>query len=195
MRSKKDNESLEAVHSWVLKTMKKKGWSARYWAIEAGVGASTLQRFIKEKPWCLSATTIGLLGAKAGSYPFENPKEVGMTTKTIALMEIKGKEMRETEQTIRTTERISDKAFAVPVAWNTMDDAGRQSIYPGDIIVVEPNKKPSKGQVVMIKNRDSFSIYEYQHPYLLPRSTNQKTQIDVALVDILGVVVQVIRDM
>ena len=192
-----EKELIAKVHQWVTDTMRTKGWSARYWAMESGVGASTLQRFIKEKPWCLSAKSIGLLGAKAGSYPFAfgSQETSKLNTFSIKLMQIEGNEMKETRDTISTTAKVSADAFAVPVAWDTYDSAGRGSIYPGDVIVVDPKKKAKDGQVVLIKNIDQFSIYEYQPPYLLARSTKKHPNVDLALVDILGVVVQVIRDM
>lgn len=195
MKELKETFSLDIVHQWVTNTLKEKGWSARYWALESGVGASTLQRFIKEKPWCLSASTIGLLGAKSGSYPFKDPLKESLHTTSIRLMEIEGGKMKQTKDTISTAAKVSADAFAVPVAWDTMDSAGRGSIYPGDVIIVDPKKKPKEGQVVMIKNVDEFSIYEYQPPYLLARSTKKSPNIDLGLVDVLGVVVQVIRNM
>jgi len=85
--------------------------------------------------------------------------------------------------------------FEIPVVWETMNSAGKNSIYPGDFIVVNIKQKPIKGNVVMIKNIDKFSIYEYQPPYLLARSTKNYPNLDLALVDILGVVIQVIKDM
>jgi len=191
-----EKELIAKVHKWVTDTMREKGWSARYWAMESGVGASTLQRFIKEKPWCLSAKTIGLLGSKSGNYPFAfGTQETGLNTFTIKMMVLEGNIMKQTNDTISTTAKVSADAYAVPVAWDTYDSAGRGSIYPGDVIVVDPKKKPKEGQVVMIKNIDQFSIYEYQPPYLLARSTKKYPNLDLALVDILGVVVQVIRDM
>mgnify|MGYP003135689208 CR=1 FL=1 len=195
MKDLKEKSSTEIVHKWVVDTLKEKGWSARYWALEAGVGASTLQRFIKEKPWCLSASTIGLLGAKSGSYPFKDPLKESLHTTSIPVMGIEGGNMKKTNDTISTAAKVSADAFAVPVAWDTMDSAGRGSIYPGDVIVVDPKKKPKEGQVVMIKNVDEFSIYEYQPPYLLARSTKKTPNVDLALVDVLGVVCQVIRNM
>ena len=48
------SDTIGRVHDWVLATLKSKGWSARKWAIDSKVAPSTLQRFISEKPWCLS---------------------------------------------------------------------------------------------------------------------------------------------
>ena len=57
-------ETLEKVHDWVLHTMKIKGWSARKWAMDSGVGPSTLQRFIKEKPKVFTITSFSDSGVK-----------------------------------------------------------------------------------------------------------------------------------
>ena len=74
-----------------------------------------------------------------------------------------------------------------------MNSAGKNSIYPGDFIVVNIKQKPIEGNVVMIKNINSFSIYEYQPPYLLARSSKKQPHIDMGLVDIIGVVTRIIR--
>ena len=45
----------------------------------------------------------------------------------------------------------------------------------------------------MIQFKNKIQIMEYRTPYLLPRSAQSQQEIDVGLVDIMGVVVQLIR--
>ena len=185
------SDTLGKVHDWVLHTLSKKGWSARKWAIEAGVAPSTLQRFIKEKPWCLSQTVIAKLGTVSKSYPeFPNPKILVSKIKTLPVMAFKKGALMETDKSIVTTEDISPKAYAIPVQWDTMDQAG---FNIGDIIVVDPDIKPQNGKTVLIQFKNKIQIMEYRTPYLLPRSSKSQQEIDVGLVDIMGVVVQLIR--
>ena len=185
-------ETLEKVHDWVLHTMKIKGWSARKWAMESGVAPSTLQRFIKEKPWCLSQTVIAKLGAVSKSYPdFPNPIALVSKIKTLPVMVFKKGALMETDKSIVTTENISPKAYAIPIQWATMDQAG---FNIGDTIVVDPDMKPVSGKCVLIQYKNKIQIMEYRTPYLLPRSSDKsQKEIDVGLVDIMGVVVQLIR--
>jgi len=96
---------------------------------------------------------------------------------------------------MQTTTEVFPNSYTIPVTWDTMDSAGRKSIFPGDKIVVDPKRKPKKGDVVLVKNTSEITIMEYQHPYLLTRSTKDYKSIDIILVDILGVVVQVIKTM
>lgn len=97
----------------------------------------------------------------------------------------------ETTETIVTTEDISPQAFVIPVQYATMDLAG---YYIGDRIVVDPDVKPKDGKTVLIQYKNKIQIMEYRTPYLLPRSSDKsQSEIDVGLVDIMGVVVQLIR--
>jgi len=186
------SDTLGIVHDWVLHTLLKKGWSARKWAMDSGVAPSTLQRFIKEKPWCLSQTVIAKLGAVSKSYPdFPNPIALVSKIKTLPVMVFKKGALMETDKTIVTTENISPKAYAIPVQWGTMDQAG---FNIGDTIVVDPDMKPVSGKCVLIQYKNKIQIMEYRTPYLLPRSSDKsQKEIDIGLVDIMGVVVQLIR--
>jgi hypothetical protein len=172
-------------------TLKAKGWSARKWAMDSGVAPSTLQRFIAEKPWCLSQTVISKLALTSKSYPNVSPKVLVSKLKNIPVMVFKKGVLMETNKTIVTTEDISPRAFAIPVQWKTMDLAG---YYVGDTIVVNPDIKPTNGKTVLIQYKNKIQIMEYRTPYLLPRSSDKsQKEIDIGLVDIMGVVVQLIR--
>ncbi len=83
------SDTLGAVHDWVCNTLKNKDWSARKWAIQAGVAPSTLQRFIAEKPWCLSQTVISKLASVSGTYPDVSPKVLVSKIKSLPVMAYK----------------------------------------------------------------------------------------------------------
>tara|TARA_R100001463_G_scaffold43197_1_gene90257 strand:- start:330 stop:896 length:567 start_codon:yes stop_codon:yes gene_type:complete len=186
------SDTLGAVHDWVCNTLKNKDWSARKWAMQAGVAPSTLQRFIAEKPWCLSQTVISKLASISGTYPDVSPKVLVSKIKSLPVMAYKKGALMETNQTIVTTENISSKAFAIPVQTNSMDLAG---FTVGDMIVVDPDMKPINGKAVLVQFKNKIQIMEYRTPYLLPRSSDKsQKELDNGLVDILGVVVQLIRN-
>jgi len=185
-------ETLEKVHEWVTSTLVDKGWSARKWAMKAGVAPSTLQRFIAEKPWCLSQTVIAKLANISRTYPELSPKLFVSSVKRLKLMKFTKGTLMETNKTVATTQDVSPRAFAIPVQTNTMDLAG---YIPGDIIVVDPDMKPINGKAVLIQNNNKIQIMEYRTPYLLPRSSDKsQKELDVGFVDIMGVVVQLIRN-
>tara|TARA_R110000823_G_scaffold5329_1_gene20996 strand:+ start:101 stop:679 length:579 start_codon:yes stop_codon:yes gene_type:complete len=186
-------ETTDVVHKWVISTLKTKGWSARKWAIDSGVAPSTLQRFISEKPWCLSQTVISKLAKLSRNYPeFSDHRQLVSKIKTIPVMVYKKGALMETDATVVTTQNISSDAYAIPVQWNTMDQAG---FNVGDMIVVDPKQLPANGKTVLILYKNKVMLMEYRTPYLLPRSTDKsQVEIDVGLVDIMGVVVQLIRN-
>lgn len=185
------NQTLEKVHVWVTNTLRQKNWSARKWAMQSGVAPSTLQRFIAEKPWCLSQTVISKLALVSGTYPDLDPKTIVSDIKKIPVMVIKKGALMETEKTVATLEDISSKAFAIPISTNSMDLAG---YIVGDIIVVDPDKKPINGKAVLVQYKNTIKVMEYRTPYLLPRSSDKsQKEIDIGLVDIIGVVIQLIR--
>ena len=59
-----------------------------------------------------------------------------------------------------------------------------------DVVVVDPDRKPKKGDVVLVKTRSKIAIYEYNEPYLMAKSSTQHPNLDVGLVDILGTVTE-----
>ena len=186
-------ETTDVVHKWVISTLKTKGWSSRKWAIDSGVAPSTLQRFISEKPWCLSQTVISKLAKLSRNYPeFSDHRQLVSKIKTIPVMVYKKGALMETDATVVTTQNMSSDAYAIPVQWNTMDQAG---FNVGDMIVVDPKQLPANGKTVLILYKNKVMLMEYRTPYLLPRSTDKsQMEIDVGLVDIMGVVVQLIRN-
>ena len=185
------SSTIDIVHDWVTSTLKAKGWSARKWSMDSGVAPSTLQRFIAEKPWCLSQTVISKLALTSKSYPNVNPKILVSKIKTLPVMVFKKGVLMETTETIVTTQDISIKAFVIPVQHATMDLAG---YYIGDRIVVDPDIKPTDGKTVLIQYKNKIQIMEYRTPYLLCRSSDKsQSELDIGLVDIMGVVVQLIR--
>lgn len=187
------DSTVDIVYKWVNSTLKVKGWSARKWAMDSGVAPSTLQRFISEKPWCLSQTVISKLAKVSKSYPeFTDHKKLVSKIKTIPVMVFKKGALMETNSTVVTTQDISSDAYAIPVQWNTMDQAG---FNVGDMIVVDPKQLPANGKTVLILYKNKVMLMEYRTPYLLPRSTDKsQVEIDVGLVDVMGVVVQLIRN-
>jgi len=85
----------------------------------------------------------------------------------------------------------SNNTYSIPVQWNTMDLSG---YFVGDTIVVDSTLKPIDGECVLINFRNKIQLMEYRTPYLQPQSSDSShEQIDVGLVDILGVVVTLIH--
>ena len=115
-------ETTDVVHEWVVSTLKAKGWSARKWAIQSGVAPSTLQRFISEKPWCLSQTvsadayaiqvtcnTMDQAGFFIGDTIIVDPKRLPESGKTV-MVEYKNKLLIMEYRTPYLLPRSSDKS-------------------------------------------------------------------------------------
>ena len=131
----------------------------------------------------LSMSVIEKLGNSLGNYPHLN--------KSLDIIELDYYEIVENGEMIRKgTKKTSSDGFGpnsykVLVAWNTMNQRG---VFPGDVVIVDPDRKPKQGDMVFVKNEETFTLYEYNLPYLLAKSSEQYPNLDVALVDILGTV-------
>ena len=187
------NQPLDAIYGWVINTLQQNGWSAREWALKANVAPSTLQRFIKEKPWVLSATVISKLSSVSGTFPDLNPltDTVKLSSVNIRLMKVKKGEIVDTNKKYTTSSgdgrNYGPPCFAIPIQWETMDAAGWRI---GEVIIVDPEEKPINGDVVMVKNVDKFGLYEVYDHMLIAKSTKDLPNIDSGTVDIIGVVVK-----
>ena len=188
-----EDSTLNIVHDWVTGVLKRSDMSAREWAIKANIAPSPLQRFIKEKPWVLSATVISKLSGVSGCFPPLNPLDdsVRIQNVSVQLMRIKKGELVDTGKKYTTSggdgRNYGPPCFAIPIQWETMDAAGWRI---GEMIVVDPEEKPRNGDVVMVKNVDKFGIYEVYDHMLLAKSTKQLPNLDAGTVDIIGVIVK-----
>jgi len=181
--------TLEIVHDWVSTTLDGNNWSAREWALKANVAPSTLQRFIKEKPWCLSATIIAKLSSVSGTFPELNAVDSSLKIKpvVIPIMGIKKGRFVATGKNHNSYGGSGPNSFAIPIQWDTMDLAGYKM---GEIIVVDPDEDYKDGDVLLIKTDKKIALYEIQQHMLLTRSTKSQETYDVGLVDVLGVVME-----
>jgi len=186
------SKTIDIVHKWIINSLKLHNMSARQWALKAGVAPSTLQRFIAEKPWCMSQSVISKLAEVVSSYPDFNPRHLASSVIKIPLMKIIKGKLELTGVEMNTASKVSNEAYIIEVRWETMTQA---SINMGDKITVDPAIEPVKGDVVFVKYKNSFSIYEYRRSTLVARSHKPHDEIDVSLADILGVVVEVTRSL
>ena len=187
---KETDKTIEVVHKWITNSLKIHNLSARQWALKAGVAPSTLQRFIAEKPWCMSASVISKLAEVVNTYPDFNPRHLASSVKRVPIMKIIKGKLELTGEEMNTASKVSDEAYILEVRWETMTQA---SINMGDKITVDPAIEPVKGDVVFVKYKNNFSIYEYRRSTLVARSHKPYDEIDVSLADVLGVVVEVTR--
>lgn len=187
---KETDKTVEVVHKWITNSLKIHNLSARQWALKAGVAPSTLQRFIAEKPWCMSASVISKLAEVVNSYPDFNPRDIASSVKKVPIMKIIKGKLELTGEEMNTASKVSDEAYMLEVKWETMTQA---SIYLGDRITVDPTLEPKRGDVVFVKYKNNFSIYEYRRSLLVARSHKPHEELDRSLADILGVVVEVTR--
>lgn len=63
-------EAAETIRRWMVATMTRTGWSARKWALQAGIGASAVQKAVREDYGHVSSTkTLTALAKAAGVSP------------------------------------------------------------------------------------------------------------------------------
>ena len=191
MKTKKQITTLEIIHNWVTSTLQQNNWSAREWALKANVAPSTLQRFIKEKPWVLSATIITKLSKVSGTFPelYSLDSELKIKPVILQVMGVKKGMLVETKKTTNAFGDFGPNAFAIPVQWDTMDLAGYRL---GDMIHVDPDVEYKSGDELLIKTTTSIAVYELQEHILIARSTKRYETLDIGIVDVLGKVVSLI---
>ena len=187
-----NNTTLEIIHKWVTSTLLTHKWSARQWAMKANVAPSTLQRFIKEKPWVLSATVISKLSSVCGTFPELNPLDNSVKIKPVILqiMGVKRGNLVVTKDTTVLFGEIGPNAYAIPVSWDTMDMAGYRT---GDLVHIDPDEDYKSGDELLINTSKSIAIYEVQQHLLIARSSKKYETLDIARVDILGKVMGMYR--
>jgi len=186
-------DTLEVVHGWVVSTLRQNNWSARQWAMKAGVAPSTLQRFIAEKPWVLSATVITKLSAVSGTFPNLSSVDDSIKIKPVSLQVkgIKKGNLVDTKNHTTAFGEFGPNAFAIPVSWDTMDLAGYRK---GDMVHIDPDKEYKSGDELLIKTPSSIAVYELQQHMLIARSSKRYETLDIGLVDVLGRVMAVISN-
>lgn len=172
-----------AIQEWIVAGIEKQSMSLRELAIKAGVDPSTLQKFCNQNPdHCLSMSIVEKLGRVLGNYPNLNPSQ--------DFVELDYYEVEENKMVRKGTRRTSAEGFGpnsykVLVVWNTMNQRG---VFPGDVIVVDPDRKPIQGDMVFVKDNETFTLYEYNLPYLLTKSSESYPNLDISLVDVLGTI-------
>jgi len=187
------SNTLEIVHKWVVTTLEQNNWSARQWALKSGIAPSTLQRFINEKPWVLSATIIAKLSSVCGTFPELYAVDDSLKIKPVILkiMGTKKGNLVPTGNNFNAFGEFGANAFAIPVSWDTMDMSGYRK---GDIVVVDPDVEYTSGDDLLIKTTKTIAVYEIQEHFLIARSSKKYDTLDIGLVDVLGRVMQVISN-
>mgnify|MGYP003132104232 FL=1 len=179
-------KTIAIIQEWIMQIQEQHNLSLREWALKAAVDPSTLQKFMKHGTTPLSTTVLSKLGNVVNSYPKLDKISLPLD-QSYPVYEVVDNELKITVKRIPTMEAHGNKSYWVLVQWDSMNLRG---FITGEYILVDPEQKPNKGDIVLIKNREEFCIYEYNQPYLVSFTSKpeQYPTIDVALIDVLGVV-------
>lgn len=182
----------DRIKAWVLKNSK--DMSLREWALKADVDPSTLQKYMRAGcKHTISVSVLAKLADVIGDMPALLSSVSTKADRKVPVKKLVDGVLMETGEVTEVPNGIDVglRGYAFKCEWNSMNLKG---IVEGDTLYINPDRKPSEGDIVLVFANKELTLREYQIPYLLPRSSIDHTTIDVGKADIYGVVVASIRE-
>ncbi|MBL4837644.1 MAG: hypothetical protein JKY34_08695 [Kordiimonadaceae bacterium] len=170
-----DTKTREAIKSWMTHVLGGRFKSAEQWSKQAGVSPTSITRTLKggSEASLPGAKIIGRLADAAGSQP-----------NFIAAVPIRSVPVMEAEEIVSMlqndlevpadkhelvpvpeSEDYSSRTFAMRVESETMTAVG---IFPGDKLIVDPERPPVNGDIVLVMSEKGMAPYRYQPPHFFP---------------------------
>lgn len=187
------------VEEWLRRTQAQCGMSFSAWAEKAGIADTSVTRFLKHgKPTPKMDTLEALARAASVSLP-----SLGLTA-TIALVDIPlmlAETVRRSgwdAAKLNAVDQVSARArFAHCGAFVvTADTASLAGILPGDTVIVDPVKARREGALlVVIFDDGSVGAMRRVGDMLVPHAAGATAPMALASAEVLGVAVQVQRDL
>tara|TARA_R100000700_G_scaffold8515_1_gene12420 strand:+ start:1781 stop:2374 length:594 start_codon:yes stop_codon:yes gene_type:complete len=195
---KKKEPAIEQVAQWMESVLKMNNWTAQDWAKKAQTSPTNITRFLSKRAHLPNSATIFSLAEAAKSNPnvFSNDQYCV----SIPIVTAKDKNMAEVRKLMphgsyNVNVDVSAEAFTVTLDTDSMTLAG---LLPGDRLICEPEQSLPRrhGHIIVYRDGKTISAGKYLPPYVMPHSSNAERQpIDVDSVDVMGIVVQSIRDL
>jgi len=184
--------TIDRIAAWMQEVMDRNNWSAEEWARAAATSPTNITRFLSKRDYVPSGRVLDELANAARSRPPLGPESATVTE--IPLLQ--ESEMGEIlTRRFSTTANVSRDSFAVRLETDTMSLGG---IIPGDMMVIEPERTLPRrhGAVMAFRSGGKTYAARYFPPYMMPQSTNPAhSPIRESDVEVLGTVVQIIRDL
>ena len=185
------DEVLTRIRMWMQEVLDSKGWTASYWARQAGTSATNITRVLDTKSTIMpTAKTVALLAQAAGSQPqltgwSADPDDHRLPVYDWASMA--GAARRKVGSVLSPLP--SRSAYGVACM---SDELVRSGIHEGDMLVIEPLavKRPAAGQMVLYVSEGTTHVGEVVPPFITGKPGSTRT---LDTVRILGRIVAVVR--
>jgi hypothetical protein len=190
----------ERIAEWLKNVMRSQTppLSAEQWGRMAGVTPTTITRFIKDGYPIPKQTTLAALARAVGLQPPHLALAVGeLVDVPVILSHVwrvggEGRAVREAAEFTRTSSRFAGCA-AVRI---TTDTASLAGILPGDLVIFDSKRSPQPGELVVVAlDTGEAAVFECQAPWLVARAPGMHTPMLMKAAHIMGVAVQVQRDL
>ena len=194
----------KAIRVWLRDVMQSQNMSAYEWATKAGTSPTNITRFLKDSKYMPSSKTLALLSAVCGSDPYVNTDAPGIT-RTLEVLNRDGNRLKYVN-----VYDVKGKVAAYQLLGVTGYGIGGISI--GDTVLVDIEKKPKHGDVILFKaNREVDELGKIHFntknsvidlmcgqlidKHLIFKSTLVNGSQPFEDVDIIGVIIQCIKDL
>jgi hypothetical protein len=173
--------------------------TAERWGKRAGVSPTTITKFLNHSYPVPKQTTIAALAKAAGLPPpvLHVSEVAGFVDVPLILPQLwklqgeVGAKMAAVEFT-QVPARLGH-CSAVRIETETATLSG---VLPGDVVIFDPKRKPAAGELVVVAMNDGRAgVYMFEAPYLLPRTATMEPPLPAAGAHIMGVAMQVQRDL
>ena len=194
-----EDEAVLRIGAWLRRAAAQRDISFEQWGRKAGIAPTTITRFLRDGRPVPKATTLAALANAIG----EHPPELGTMTRTgmvevpviiarMAILKGMAVAMASSVEATRTAARFAHCA-AVRISADTAALAG---VLVGDLVVFDPAAVPQPGSLVVVELSDGgVGCFRFQPPWLLPATTGHAVPLPVDGAAMLGVAVQVQRDL
>jgi hypothetical protein len=193
------------LRAWIDQVLSSRGWSARQWALAAGISPTTLTRLINNKEASLpTSEALARLSRAAGSQPMflPTPVHAGLSWVPIlsrALLNAYVSGVAAVQQS--TVDAARSSGAVVPVVYKpsnlavavelTADTGAARGLTAGSFVICEPEGMIPlhDGKIVAAIVGHDVGAWLYQAPYLLPMTTEPGVPVLLDDAKIIGTVV------
>jgi len=172
--------------------------SAEQWARSAGVSPTTITRFLKDGRPVPKQTTVAAL-AKAVRLPPPNLRVsdasfIDLPVVNPAIWAGSGEERARMAAVEHTT--ALSRFAGCSAARVTTQTGVLAGVLPGDLVIFDPRRTPKAGELVVVAlDTGDAAVMEWQPPWLASRAPGMNTPMPIEGAHIMGVAVQVHRDL
>ena len=200
MDKNRATQPAERTREWLERVVRTTpGLTYESWGRKAGIASTSITRFLKHGTPLPKATTLAKLAEAVGLPPPDgmwtaDPRAlVDVPVITAAIWRIGGRD-RAVKAAIELTRAVARHANCVAVRITTTSGI-LAGVLPGDLVLCDPDAAVVDGDLVVVALHDGDAgAYRVQGTALVPATVEPLPQLHMASESIIGLAVQVQRD-